>query len=240
MRDRALQIKPEWRPRLAKAGLDSFDALLHFEGGECVSHHTRGQTIRLLLPGGQTLYLRRIVRTLAKQIAADWLRFRRSQPLTVKEHRALLRVAAMGVDCAEPVAWGQRRRWAMAWQGVLVTTPLEGRPLDDYLTAEAEAARRRAALAAVGAALRTLYEAGLSWPDLVPKHVYVTDIARVGLLDLERLTPRRNALVRCMPGQVRRFCGLLRGGGADLADLDVLLDALGYEDLVDYSPSEGG
>lgn len=229
-----LEIRPEWRDALARAGLDSFGALMAYEGGRCCSRHTRGQTYRVELPGGEVVFLKRDAFTMVKHILGDLLRFRRPQPLTCKERWANGRVAALGIAAPEAVAWGQRRRMGLPHQAVIVSTALPGTDLGEYLPRTAAEAARHAVLAAAGSAVAKLYEADLSWPDLLPKHIVVSDDRAIGLLDLERMRPCRNALVRCMPAQVRRFCRRLQGCGASEAEVDVFLDALGYEDLVDY------
>ena len=229
-----LHIEPEWRRPLAQAGLDSFDALMAFEGGQVVSWHTRGKAFRVALPDGQVVFLKRDAFTMHKHILADLAHFRRPQPMTFKERRGNRQVGEVGIATPRVIAWGQRRRFGLPTQAVIVSTRLPGRRLDHCLAADDAQPGRREVLTAVGSALARLYEAGLSWPDLVPKHVYVSDDGGVGVLDLARVRRCRNALVRCMPAQVRRFCHRLRQHGAAEADLDVLLQAMGYEDLVDY------
>jgi len=224
-----LHMAPEWANRLRAAGLDSFDALYGTERGEEAHRHDRSWTQRVELAGGEVLYLKCDVFTTFKQIVTDLLHLRRPQPLSEKERQGIERVSALGVATARPVAWGQRRRLGLPHRGVLAMTELSGGRVDDYLDARPPAEQRRAVLAAVGRTLRTLYGAGLSWPDLRVKHVYVDPPGKVGLLDLERLEPRSDA-PRRMPRQVRRFCRELREHGADDGDTDALLDGFGRPD----------
>ena len=83
------------------------------------------------------------------------------------------------------------------------------------------------ALRSAGAAARKLYEAGLSWPDLLPKHLFLADGA-AGVLDLARMRHTRRALKRFMPRQVGRFCAKLRACGADAGDVAAFLEGLGH------------
>jgi len=223
-----LEIEAEWREPLAQAGLDTFDALMRFDGGQCVSRHADRQAYRLVLPGGAVLFLKRNVSTMCKHILGDVFRLRRPQPLTVKERLAIRRVAALGIDAPGLVAWGQRRRLGLAHQGVLLMTVLAGVSLAEYLSAPARGESRRRVMAAAGGTLARLYEAGLCWPDLRAKHVFVSAEGRIGLLDLERLHPSRDA-GRCMDALVGRFCLELRECGATDEDLADLLAALGRD-----------
>lgn len=234
MTDRSeLQIVEEWRGPLARAGLDRLDALLGSGDWECVSYHTRGQTYRLVLPAGDVVFLKRDALTMAKHIIGDLLRLRRPQPQTFKERLAIQRVAALGIATPQVIAWGQRRRRGLPWRAAMLTTCLPGVPLNEYLAARAPGRNRRTVLEAVGCALAKLYRAGLSWPDLVPRHIHVGRDARVGMLDLERLRPRRNAMRRCMPRQVGRFCRMLRDDGVAEEDLAALFDGFELDEVAD-------
>jgi len=202
-----MQIKPQWREPLAEAGLDSFDALMTFEAGRCFSWHKRGQAYRVELPGGRAVFLKRDARTKLKDIFGDCVRLQRPQPRTFKERWAAERLAELGIATPQIIAWGQKRRAGLPWQAVIVSTCLPGRPLDEYLASGIDPAGRRATLAAVGSVIAKLYEAGLSWPDLLPKHVFISPQREVGLIDLERMHPCRSALVRRMPAHYDASAG---------------------------------
>lgn len=230
-----LHIEDEWLDALKAGGLDTFDALMTSERGRCFSMHDRGQTYRIELPDGRAVFLKRDTFTSLKDICEDTLHLRRSQPPCVVELAAIRHVARLGIPAPPPIAWGQRRRGPLAWRAVLVTGPLEGTPLSELLAAGMSDQAREAAMRAVGRTARKLYEAGLSWPDLAPKHFFLSqdgDTQPTGVLDLARMRPTRRALKRYLPKQVARFCGKLRlRGGAD-ADERTFLDALGYEELL--------
>ena len=200
---------------------------------ECVSYHTRGQTYRLVLPGGVVIFLKRDAMTMVKHVVGDLLCLRRPEPQTVKERLAMRRVAALGIATPRVIAWGQQRRMGLPWRAAMLTTCLEGTPLDEYLAGPPPPQVRRDVLTAVGCALAKMYRANLSWPDLLPRHVHVREDAPVGMLDLERLRVRRNAMRRYMPRQVARFCRALLDGGAGQEDVTVLLDACDPDGRVD-------
>ena len=241
MSDRAeLQIVQPWRQPLARAGLDRLDVLLGPGDWECVSYHKRGQTFRLVLDGGEVVFLKRDAFTMAKNILGDLVRLRRPQPQTCKERLAIQRVAALGIATPQVIAWGQRRRRHLPWQAAMLTTCLPGTPADEYLASEACPDAKRTVLQAVGWALARLYRADLSWPDLVPRHVHVSENAAVGMLDLERLRPCRNAMRRCMPPQVARFCRMLRDGGLAQDDLAALLHGFEPDEVTDPLRLLGG
>ena len=226
-----LQLADSWRDRLAPAGLDTFDKLIGFRDGVVVSLHKERQTYRIHLADGATVFLKRDVKTACKQILTDWLAGRRSRPLTIRERWAISLMAALGVRTAEVIGWGQRRRLGVASQGVLLTAELPGEPLDRWLGRIADGDLRSAVLTRVGGVLSVMYASGLSWPDLLAKHVFIDGEGQVGLLDLERLIEAPRALRRAMPRQVRRFCGTLSAAGATADELGVLVEAIGREDV---------
>lgn len=226
-----LHVESDWIDALRQGGLDSFDALYEARFAAPGSMHDRGRTGPLTLPGGRTLYLKCSAVTPLKQIAADMLRLRRCEPLSERERFALQCVGRIGITAPRPVAWGRRRRCGLPWRGVLAMTVVSGVVLNEYL-ASADGAERTAAMLAVGRTLRTLYESGLSWPDLRVKHVYVDDGLSVGLLDLERLDTCRNAWGRRTARQVECFCAELRDAGAEEGDLAAMLGALGGPDVL--------
>lgn len=221
-----LHICEPWGDLLARAGLDSFDALMNTTAGDCLSSHQRGQTWRLRLPDGRTIFLKRDSFTMFKEILTDLCHGRRPEPLSLKERLGLSLAAAVGIRVPEPLAWGQRRRGGLPFRGVLVMTELAGKPLDKCLACLSDSPKRREILRAVGATVGKLYRAGLSWPDLMPKHVFIDEAGTVGLLDLERLRSTRCAMWR-MSKRVRRFVRLLRDCGAEADELDAFCEGLG-------------
>jgi len=226
-----LHIEADWVDALRQAGLDSFDALYEAPFAGRGHIHDRARTGRLALPDGRTLFLKCTTFTSLKQIAADALRLRRPEPGSERERRAQLRLSEAGIATPRPVAWGQRRRCGLPWRGVLAMTLLPGVALFRHLPS-AGRAERAAALEATGRTLRRLYEAGLNWPDLRVKHVFIDDGPSVGLLDLERLDACRNARGRRATRHLDRFCAELRDAGADEGEVAAMLEAMGRPDVL--------
>jgi len=220
-----LHFVEQWRRTLAAAGLGSFDEMMQSHQGTLVSHHTRGQTYRIELPRGQTVYLKRDAVTTLKDVLTDLSYLSRPQPPCIVELRALNHVAALGISAPQVLAWGQRRRASLPHQAVLVTRELAGTPLSELFKADAPADVRRDALCLAGALAAKLYRARLSWPDLAPKH-FILDGDAVGILDLARMRRTVRPRWTYMPKQVRRFCLRLRARGGSEADRNAFLTSL--------------
>ena len=218
-----LHISDEWRGELKAIGLDSFNALMSSSQGKCVSYHTRGQTYRISLPGGEVVFLKRDALTRLKDVLTDlWYLSRPASPCII-ERRALQRVGDLGIAVPQVIAWGQRRRAGLPWEGLIVTRELPGVPLHKFLDEQQE--RRDAALRAAGSVAGRLYAAGMSWADLAPKHFLIAG-QTAGILDLARMRATRRFRSFYMAKQLRRFgIHLRRRGGSD-DDVAVFLNAV--------------
>jgi len=221
-REPILEISPGWEDSLRRAGLESFAKLMALEGAQRVSHHKRRDAHRIVLDDGRAVFLKRNFRTQIKHVLADVIARRRAQPLVVKEARGIRLAAAAGATTAEIIAIAQRRRWSLPHQGVLLLSEVVGEAMDVRLGKPGHGA---GALVGVGRIIAKLYRAGLSWPDLHPKHVFLSQDAKVSLVDLERLRQTPSAL-RELPAHLSWFCRSMRQCGANERDMRSLLEGL--------------
>ena len=207
-------ISPEWSSRLKASGLDSFESLIRFQDGECLSKHPRGKTYRYVLPCGQVVFIKQDFYTKKAVVLRDWLHLRSAQPNTEKERLRMAMASRHGFRVAEVIAYGQTRFCGVPSQAVMVTLPVPGKSLEDFLKENPPAEQGRLAIANALAALRRLQDEGLDWKiDCKPEHFFVADDLSVSLVDVERLTDRNAPLpesVRQM--QERRFQSLLPAG----------------------------
>ena len=229
-----LHIDEQWKDALASVGLDSADAMMNSTQGKCFSNHTRGQTYRIELdaPDGLgAVFLKRDMYTSSKDILTDLCSFRYPQPPCLVECRALKLVAELGIPAPRPIAWGQRRRFALPHQGVLVMTPLGGESIAEFLSAAPPQEDRIAKMHDVGQIAKLLYEAGLSWPDLRPKHFILAEKG-MGVLDLARMRPTKRPRRCYMPKQVGRFLKALTDCGGNAADRNAFLYAIACDGIL--------
>ncbi|NLZ60791.1 MAG: hypothetical protein GX901_09035 [Lentisphaerae bacterium] len=207
-----LSILPSWREALAEAGLDQLDALLSFAGGDCLSRHLRGKTSRVQLPSGAVVFIKQDHHTKWKTIGRYVLRLQKPQPNTEKERVRLLMASELGIVVPEIVAWGQRRRLGLPYQGVLVMLPIKGLDIPTYLRRETDAGKRQAAIQRAEDTLALLQKNQLDWcTDCKPEHFFVLENnGEIGLIDLERLHRRRLPLSQKHKDmQLQRFRSLL-------------------------------
>lgn len=181
-----LHIDEQWLPHLRQARLDTFDRLMQASDGQPRQLHAQRSETYMLTLGDGRVFLKRWLATRRLEIAKDLLAFRRPQPLTHKEARANRALAQLDIATPRVIAEGQRRRGPLPHQGVFVSLPLAGIPLEEFLAA-APADTAAGAMRNLAAALSRISAAGLCWPDLHLRHVHVLDDGTIGLLDLERV-----------------------------------------------------
>ena len=206
-----LTIKPDWKEALTQAGLADLNSLLNLCGGDCLSLHLRGKTLRTTLPGGQTVFIKQDHFTKWKTTARSLLRFQKPQPNTEIERRCLALAAGFGITVPEVIAWGQRRRFGLPHQAVIVMLPMDGIPLPEFLKQEKDLEKRRQAIAKAEQTLHFLQENALDWlRDCKPEHFFVLRDGSIGLIDLERLKQRKSPLsAKIRKMQFDRFRSLL-------------------------------
>ena len=219
-----LHIADEWGDALAEARLDTFDALMECESGECFSRHARGRTYRIELPDGRAVFVKYNSSTSLKDICTDLWCLRWPVAPCTSEARALLRMAELEIPAPRAIAWGARGRLIGPGSAVVVMTELAGQPLDQLLETDPPDEARRNALRAAGEVAANIYQAGLSWPDLRAKHIILGD-GPAGVLDLTRMRPARGAARKPMGKQIGRFCAELRLLGCSSGDIETFLDA---------------
>ena len=220
-----LHIKDEWKGPLVAAGFDTFDAVMGSTTGKCVSWHTRGQTYRIELPGGEVVFLKRDTYTSVKDILTDLVNLRRPLAPCINEMHALRLVADLGIPVPEVIAWGRRGRASLPRQAAIIMTELPGAAMSEFLKTDHLSESRRIVMSAAGAVAAKLFRAGLCWPDMVPKHLII-DGETVGILDLARMRKTARPVEKFMPKQVRRFSDRLNKRGGNDDDLKNFLDAI--------------
>ncbi|MBM4017243.1 MAG: hypothetical protein FJ288_02780 [Planctomycetes bacterium] len=202
-----LEIHSEYQALLEASGLAAFDAL--FAAGERhrIDGHLRRSASRLELrgPGGEAavIFLKRQWGGAARPAMKDLLDLRLPMLPAKREWLNAARLRQAGIAVAAPVAWGYSRSSAGP-RALIAFREVAGPSLASWLRQAAAApesvspALRRAVAEALGLAIRRLHDAGISFPDLYAKHVYLEGLEagwpRVVLIDaarLRRLTVRR-------------------------------------------------
>jgi hypothetical protein len=220
-----LRIAAGWQASLSAANLASYDELMGFAGGQLLSQHKgRSQVYRTTLAGGQdqeqVVFVKKALGTEKMEILRDIARFRRPGSMVHKEQAAMEAIASLGVAAPEIIAFGQRRIGCWPTQGVMVTLKLPGRPMDEIISAGDDGLLAQA-FGKLGLAMARVHQAGLCWPDLLPRHVYILDDGRVGFLDVERMQPPLTLAGSKQSASLRRFLSALAKVNASQAQIEL-------------------
>ncbi len=242
MSDR-VHVQPAAREVWDRLGLTDFDSVMAYGSGMTVSRHAQRNT-SLITVGQSTdarrLYLKRVHRVPIKHVLEDLLSRRLPRPQPLREWQAIERCKERGIPAMRGLAWGQRSTLGVPRQAfILVEAVPAVECLDEALhrlarpNADARAAADRRRLAReLGAFIARVHEAGLAWPDMVGKHIYLAPRARGGrgcrwefhLIDLERMNGR--ATHRTQTRDLKRLLTSLRP--YPLGPTDLLRFALSY------------
>ena len=199
------EIEPAYADALRAAGLADFDALMRVVAGEPTSQHRHRETVPIEIDVDgrrRRFFLKRVFKVPAQHAWRPWLRGAGAYSQPVCEWEAIAMMRAAGLPVMTRVAVGERRRWGIRTQALLLVEDVgldwtlenwlvPGFPKPPGLNAEARMALWRA----VGGLMAGLVAAGIHWWDLDAKHIFAdrrNDTTRpefrIGLVDLERVS----------------------------------------------------
>ncbi len=211
--DGAMWWDPEFAPLLRQAGLDSFDAVMQGQTGQCLRRLPDRENWRLefVHPDG-----RRVAVYLKKHLAAHpsrWRQLAAFGPSTTPgrwEAENIGRLSSMGLPGMRLVAFGEKRRWDGRQESFLMTEELAGfTPLDRFLYERFPAAGRNVSaqettrrdvrlerlIYQLAEVVRKFHRAGWNHRDLYACHFFVRESMpgeyEIRLIDLQRVQHRR-------------------------------------------------
>ena len=201
IRDAArLRINADFAGVLRAGGLDTFDALMDYEGGTTAKNLLRErQTTRLVLKDGtadRAFYLKRHLPSPWKEYVKPLLRLTRPILGARNEFDALIRFHRLGIQTMVPVALGESGR-----RSFLVTEAINGCvKVSDWLSQEYDPANLadrqiwNGLIDAIAQLARTMHEAGMHHQDFYLGHLLFVPGAepvKLYVIDLGRALSRR-------------------------------------------------
>jgi len=185
-------VDENWKTALHEVGIDTYAQALSYAQGTPASRKSHSQTWRLTTSQG-TLFLKQDTSTQIKNILRNLIRFRKPLACTQKERRNMERLARMGFNFAEVVAYGGESHLGLPDTAVMVTRPVPGRAIEDIWTdgSVPEARRQEARDLGLKTIVR-LQELDCDWQrDCKPEHFFLTEDNRIFLIDVESMHFRR-------------------------------------------------
>ncbi len=182
---------------LSQLGLNSLESMAGYRGDQLKDHGGWRDVLRIQARDdtGQpvTLFIKRIWKSRLKDGLKSLIRRGRVWSNARVEFENYRTLRAAGIDTAPPVAFGEDCGLFRERFSCIITEAAGGIDLDDWLTAHPNPAERRPLLDALGRWVRRMHDAGLAFPDLFGRHVFITGDApdfRFALIDVTRLDRR--------------------------------------------------
>ncbi len=172
---------------IARHGLRDFDAMMQREDGEIIKHAVpQRKTVRLQLPGGRAVYLKRhypksILQTIKNALKLD------DQPTAFDEFENIIAFHRAGLPTVVPIAAGRKHGASF-----LVTEALDGcTRLDDYLGQTKLTVADKVELTGLVAGLiQKMHAAGFNHRDLYLCHILRDGKGNLYIVDLHRMQRR--------------------------------------------------
>lgn len=217
-------INPRFETFVRRHGLDDFDRVMQWHGGEQIGRQARRHIDRIEFKedGGKVrLFLKREWQTYLKDRFWNWLDGLGWGTKSRREWHVLMAMSDAGLGCAEPVVVAERPGFRP--QGYLVLCEIPDAMLLCTYLAEHRATmtveRRRQFFAHLGREVARLHGVGIDHPDLFSKHILLTggelgQLPRISFIDMQQSTTRRSVSV---PQRAHDLAALDATLSADLA-----------------------
>jgi hypothetical protein len=190
-------VADHYKQTLAELGLTSLDRIKTCRGEPVTRHGDRREVIRLTADGNPpvTFFLKRSWHAHLKDGLASILRRGRVWSAARVEWDNSEAVARAGFPTAELVAYGEEIGPLKARFSFILTRSARGsQTLFDFLTTCHDPAERRRVLSELATRVRQMHAAGLYYPDLFSRHVFIdTSVSppALSLIDVARLDRRK-------------------------------------------------
>lgn len=177
---------------IARHGLADFDGLMRRGDGDVVKHAVASRkTVRLQLPGGAAVFLKRHYRAGLFASLKALVKFA-PEPTALDEFRHIVAFHDCGIPTVVPVAAGKRRAGLLQSESFLVTLALDGCvKLDEHLARPMDPSERRAIIGQAARLVRAMHAAGFNHRDLYLCHLLRTGSGSLVIVDLHRVQRRR-------------------------------------------------
>lgn len=176
---------------IKRHGLADFDGLMRRDDGDVIKHAVASRkTVRLQLPGGAAVFLKRHYCTGFFATLKALLKFA-PEPTALDEFRYIAAFHECGIPTVTPVAAGKRRAGPLQSESFLISLALDGcTKLDEYLARPLAVAERRALIGQAAQLVRAMHGAGFNHRDLYLCHLLRTGSGGLVIVDLHRVQRR--------------------------------------------------
>lgn len=178
--------------------LDTFEGVAGWRGPFVTDHGAKRDVFRAQADG-VTLFIKRIRHERLKDRIYGLLFLGGAWSSARREWNNYMALQGSPISSASPVSFGERGS-ALKGESYIITEAATGTPLDAFLVSHVgEPRRRQRILGELATRLRQMHDAGIAFPDLFARHVFVdesTSPTRFSLIDVSRLDRLRHVDAR--------------------------------------------
>jgi tRNA A-37 threonylcarbamoyl transferase component Bud32 len=200
-------INPQYERLVRRHGLDDFERVMHWQGGQSVGRHAKRDIERITIDeNGEPVrvFLKRERQTYLKDRLKNWIDGLGWGTKSRREWQALSAMTRAGVGCPEPLVIVERRGFRP--QGYLVLREIPNvQLLGPYLAewrGRTSTQERRQFAEHLGREVARLHAIGVNHPDLFSKHILLRGdehpaaSPRVWFIDMQRSSTQVRVSIR--------------------------------------------
>ena len=197
-----LIIDERYLEMLRSQGLDSFAAIMAFNGASLVRDKGIRRITRLTVPGPKplTLYFKKHLRASIRDVLKEIIRGKRPISAAAQEWRAISELNSTGIETMTAVAFGEKRLLPWLRASFIITVEVDGRRLEDHVHfLRGKWREKRCIIAGLADLVRKMHFAGLNHRDLYLSHIFLIANGgekRLSLIDLQRVQRRARGFNR--------------------------------------------
>jgi lipopolysaccharide core heptose(I) kinase len=192
-----LLASTDYLPTLNANGLNTFESIMSYDGGEIVRSVPGRFTVKISLSrpegGTQVAFLKRY-RPEYLSPGRKLLRFLGwpgAEDEAMREWRAISELRKNGFSAPVPIAFGRRREFGITVESFLMTAEISGGTQADFYCRELKPLERRALALEIADFSQRFHEAGFVHKDFYLCHIFVVvknGTRELFLIDLQRLS----------------------------------------------------
>ena len=176
---------------ITRHGLRDFDRLMRRDDGEVMKHAiAQRKTVRLRLPDGSAIYLKRHYPAGFIAGLKKLLKFS-PEPTAFDEFKHIAAFNQCGIPAVTPISAGKRTAGPLQTESFLVTLALQDcAKLDEYLAEQLSFAAKSALIAQTAGLVKKMHAAGFNHRDLYLCHILRESSGKLYIVDLHRVQRR--------------------------------------------------
>ncbi len=199
-----LVFKKDWQPLFAGFGLRCFDDFFSYPNAP--NKHSKRLAVPISLGEGPNTYkffLKRFYYAHLGDAFSSLANFHQTLTQAQCEWENAHLLHRKGFGTFNPVCFGARTKLSLEKQSFIVTEPVQGRPLTEFVSKQwnrMPVGQRDNIITSLARSIREMHDSGIRMPDLYAWHIFLRHTGdsqwRFAFIDLHRMQPASNSNAR--------------------------------------------